>query len=88
VKPAHVIETGTWLGLMSCAVARGLIANGFGDLTTLEIDPAVHKAACETIAQSGFGAVVDAKCISSMEFTPDRLYDMAIFDSETHFAPR
>lgn len=84
VKPDHVIETGTWLGLMSCAIARGLVANGFGDLTTLEIDPAVHQAACTTIADSGFGAVVDARCMSSMEFTPDRTYDMAVFDSETH----
>jgi hypothetical protein len=84
VKPTHVIETGTWLGLMSCAIARGLIANGFGDLTTLEIDPAVHRSACATIADSGCGAVVDARCISSMEFTPDRVYDMAVFDSETH----
>ena len=84
VKPSHVIETGTWLGLMSCAIARGLVANGFGDLTTLEIDPAVHRAAQATITQSGFGDVVDAKCVSSMEFTPDRTYDMAVFDSETH----
>jgi len=84
VKPTHVIETGTWLGLMSCAIARGLVANGFGDLTTLEIDPAIHQAACATITESGFGAVVDARCASSMEFIPDRIYDMAIFDSETH----
>jgi len=84
VKPNHVIETGTWLGLMSCAIARGLVANGFGDLTTLEIDPAVHQAACATIAKSGVGAVVDARCVSSMEFTPDHTYDMAVFDSETH----
>jgi len=53
-------------------------------LTTLEIDPAVHRSACATIADSGCGAVVDARCISSMEFTPDRVYDMAVFDSETH----
>jgi predicted O-methyltransferase YrrM len=82
VKPAHVIETGTWLGLSSCAIARGLLANGFGDLTTLEIDPDAHSAARETIAHYGLAAIVDPRLVSSMEFTPDRIYDMAVFDSE------
>lgn len=82
VKPNHVIETGTWLGLSACAIGRGLVANGFGDLTTLEIDPEVHAAASATIAQCGLDTVVDARCMSSMEFTPDRTYDMAVFDSE------
>lgn len=82
VKPAHVIETGTWLGLSSCAIAQGLVANGFGDLTTLESDPEIHRAACEAVAGSGLGGVVDARLCSSLEFTPDRVYDMAVFDSD------
>lgn len=84
VKPTHVLETGTWLGLSSCAIARGLVANGFGDLTTLEINPEVHQVASETIARHGFSEVVDAQLASSMEFVPDRTYDMAVFDSETN----
>lgn len=84
VKPTHVLETGTWLGLSSCAIARGLVANGFGELTTLEINSEVHQAAQENIARYGFSAVVDARLASSMEFVPDRTYDMAIFDSETN----
>jgi len=83
-KPNHVIETGTWLGLSSCAIARGLVGNGFGDLTTLEINSEVHQAALDNIARYGFTAVVDARLTSSMEFVPDRTYDMAVFDSETH----
>lgn len=82
VKPAHVIETGTWLGLSSCAIAQGLVANGFGDLTTLESDPEIHRAACDNIGRSGLGGVIDARLASSVEFTPDRVYDMAVFDSE------
>ncbi|HEX3882475.1 MAG TPA: class I SAM-dependent methyltransferase [Stellaceae bacterium] len=84
VKPAHVIETGTWLGLSACAIARGLVANGFGDLTTLEIDPQIHQAASDNIESCGFGEVVDARLCSSLDFTPDRTYDMAVFDSEMH----
>jgi predicted O-methyltransferase YrrM len=82
VKPMHVIETGTWLGLSSCAIARGLVANGFGRLTTLEIDPDVHRTARETIAHYGFEAIVNAQLISSMAFNPDQIYDMAVFDSD------
>ncbi len=81
-KPAHVLETGTWLGLSSCAIARGLVANGFGDLTTLEGDPEIHRVACDNIERSGLRDVVDARLCSSLEFAPDRKYDMAVFDSE------
>jgi predicted O-methyltransferase YrrM len=84
VKPIHVLETGTWLGLSSCAIARGLVANGFGDLTTLEINSEVHQVATENIARYGYTKVVDARLASSMEFVPDRTYDMAVFDSETN----
>jgi predicted O-methyltransferase YrrM len=84
VKPTHALETGTWLGLSACAIARGLVANGFGDLTTLEINSDVHQAALENVARYGLTAVVDARLASSMEFVPDRTYDMAVFDSGTH----
>ncbi len=82
VKPAHVVETGTWLGLSACAIARGLVANGFGDLTTLEVDPEAHRAAAAAIAGYGLDAVIEARLVSSLEFTPDRHYDMAVLDSE------
>lgn len=88
VKPTHVIETGTWLGLSSCAIGRGLVLNGFGDLTTLEINPEAHRSASENIAQCGLERIVDARLISSMDFTPDRTYGMAVFDSENSLRAR
>ena len=39
VQPDHVIETGTHLGLGSCAIAAALARNGHGHLTTIDIDP-------------------------------------------------
>lgn len=39
VQPDHVIETGTHLGLGSCAIAAALLRNGHGRLTTIDIDP-------------------------------------------------
>ncbi len=38
-QPDHVVETGTHLGLGSCAIAAALLRNGHGRLTTIDIDP-------------------------------------------------
>ena len=38
-QPEYVIETGTHLGLGSCAIAAALLRNGHGRLTTIDIDP-------------------------------------------------
>jgi predicted O-methyltransferase YrrM len=59
------------------------VANGFGDLTTLEVNPEAHATAQAQIAHYGLEAVVDSRLASSLEFTPDRHYDMAIFDTGT-----
>ncbi len=82
IKPSEVLETGTWLGLLSCAIGRGLVYNGFGHLTTLEINPDAHRSALANIASYNLTNFIDAQLTSSMEFIPDRQYDMAIFDSE------
>jgi hypothetical protein len=37
-QPDHVVETGTHLGLGSCAIAAALLRNGHGRLTTIDID--------------------------------------------------
>jgi predicted O-methyltransferase YrrM/glycosyltransferase involved in cell wall biosynthesis len=82
IKPAAVLETGTWLGLSSCAIGRGLRNNAFGHLTTLEINPEAHHTALENIATQKLETWIDAQLVSSLEFVPERQYDMAIFDSE------
>jgi predicted O-methyltransferase YrrM len=38
VQPDHVVETGTHLGLGSCAIAAALLRNGHGHLTTIDVD--------------------------------------------------
>ena len=82
IKPAAVLETGTWLGLSSCAIGRGLMNNGFGHLTTLEINPEAHQTALENIASQKLTEWIEARLVSSLEFVPNCRYDMAIFDSE------
>lgn len=39
VQPETVVETGTHLGLGSCAIAAALLRNGHGRLTTIDVDP-------------------------------------------------
>lgn len=38
VQPDRVVETGTHLGLGSCAIAAALLRNGHGRLTTIDVD--------------------------------------------------
>jgi len=82
IKPVHVLETGTWIGLSACAIARALIANGLGDLTTLEVHPEVHATALEHFEKYQVSEIVNAVRTSSMEYVPDRKFDMALFDSD------
>lgn len=39
-KPAHVVETGTDKGLGACVLAAALLRNGYGQLTTMDINDA------------------------------------------------
>ncbi len=82
IKPAEVLETGTWLGLSTCAIARGLSENGFGRVTTLEVNAEAYDAALQSISSYGFEDVVNAQLCSSVDFAPDKHYDLALFDSD------
>jgi predicted O-methyltransferase YrrM len=81
VKPAHVLETGTWLGLSGCAIAHALVMNGFGRLTTLEVNPEAHAVAQLNFKQENVERVVCSLLQSSMDFTPQNQFEMALFDS-------
>jgi hypothetical protein len=39
IQPDNIVETGTHLGLGSCAIAAALLRNGHGRLTTIDVDP-------------------------------------------------
>jgi predicted O-methyltransferase YrrM/glycosyltransferase involved in cell wall biosynthesis len=82
IKPERVLETGTWIGLSSCAMGRALVANGFGRLITLEVSADAHECALENLKRYQVDHVVDALLLSSLEFAPTEKLDMAIFDSE------
>ena len=39
LRPEHIVETGTDKGLGSCVLAAALLANGTGQLTTIDLNP-------------------------------------------------
>jgi predicted O-methyltransferase YrrM len=82
IKPERVLETGTWIGLSSCAIGTALVANGFGRLTTLEVNADAHVCALENLKRYRVEHVVDALLLSSMEFTSTAKFDLVFFDSE------
>lgn len=76
-QPEYVIETGTHLGLGSCAIAAALLRNGHGRLTTIDIDP---DSGC--LIGEPWSSVVDCRIGDSVEVLRGlRDVDMFIHDS-------
>lgn len=95
LKPASVLETGTWHGYASIAVGRALKANGFGHMTTLETDVESYSIAVRNIMEEKLEEVIRCLNLPSLEFTPDDVVDLLFLDSElgirgdefSHFLP-
>jgi hypothetical protein len=76
-QPDHVVETGTHLGLGSCAIAAALLRNGHGRLTTIDIDP----ESGHLIGQP-WATVIDRRTGSSIDMLAElRDVDMFLHDS-------
>jgi predicted O-methyltransferase YrrM len=77
LQPEHVVETGTQLGLGSCAIAAALLRNGHGRLTTVDIEPNAGYLVGEPWAN-----VIDLHIGSSTEVLADvKDVDIFIHDS-------
>ena len=96
LKPNLVIETGTFTGVSTLAIAQGLQQNGFGRVITVEFDPKVFAKAKERFNASGLGAWIDARNHSSLELQVDGAIDLLFSDSDLnlreqevrHFLPQ
>ena len=73
VEPDHVVETGTHLGLGSCAIAAALRRNGHGRLTTIDVDPEAGH-----LIGGHWGEVVDRRTGNSIELLGE-LSDIDLF---------
>ncbi len=73
IQPAHVVETGTHLGLGSCVIAAALLRNGHGRLTTIDIDPEAGY-----LITDPWASVIDRRTGNSIEMLKE-LRDVDIF---------
>lgn len=81
VKPRLIVETGTFIGYSAVKIAEGLKANGFGQLITIEYDPAIFAKAKERIDSSGLGKWIEYRNESSLETRIDQTIDILFSDS-------
>lgn len=88
LKPNLVVETGTFMGISTLAIAEGLKQNGFGRVITVEFDAEVFAKAKERIDASGLGRWIDARNQSSLDVQVDGAIDLLFSDSDIHLRER
>ena len=82
IKPALVVETGSFLGVSTLWIAEGLKANGFGKIISCEFDPVVFAKAKEKIAASGLSEWIELRNESSLEMHIEGTIDIFFSDSD------
>jgi predicted O-methyltransferase YrrM len=88
LKPNLVVETGTFMGVSTLAIAQGLKQNGFGRVITVEFDPKVFAKAKERIDASGLASWIDARNQSSLDLKVDGTIDLLFSDSDINIRER
>ena len=78
VKPKYILETGTHKGSSTIAFVEGLRQNGFGSMTTLEIDEDLAKRAKMLLAEYP----IEVLNQSSLIFKPNEKIDILFLDSK------
>jgi predicted O-methyltransferase YrrM len=82
LKPALVVETGSFLGVSTLWIAEGLKANGFGKIISCEYDPIVFAKAKEKIEASGLSEWIELRNESSLEMKIEGTIDIFFSDSD------
>ena len=82
IKPRLVVETGSFLGVSTEWIARGLQRNGFGKIISCEFDPVVFAKAQEKIAASGLAEFIELRNESSLEMQVKGTIDILFSDSD------
>lgn len=82
IKPTKVFETGTYTGISSMYMGQALKDNGFGHITTLEIEN-THKVRAEKLwERCELSEWIDCVLQSSNDFQLQDEYDLIFLDSE------
>src|SRR5271170_5860905 len=80
VKPHLVVETGSFLGVSTEWIARGMERNGFGKVISCEFDPLVYAKAKERLANSPLSRFIELRKQSSLDMTVDGTKDLFRLD--------
>ena len=81
-KPELVVETGSFLGVSTEWIARGLERNGRGRVISCEYDPLVYAKAKERLAGSPLAPWMELRNESSLEMKVDGRIDLLFSDSD------
>ena len=82
IKPALVVETGSFLGVSTLWIAQGLKANGFGRIISCEFDAVVFAEAKEKIMNSDLAEWIELRNESSLEMQVEGTIDLFFSDSD------
>src|SRR5271163_5327864 len=82
VKPRLVVETGSFLGVSTEWIARGLERNGFGKVISCEFDPVVYARAKERLEASPLKPWIELRNQSSLEMKIEGTIDLFFSDSD------
>ena len=69
IKPRLIVETGSFLGVSTEWMARGLERNGFGKIISCEFDPLVYSKAMARLANSPLLPFIELRNQSSLDMT-------------------
>ena len=95
IKPVVCLETGTWRGFLTQAIARALQQNGRGKLISLEKEADIYAVAKRRIAEKELEDHVTIIQTDSLSFTVNEKLDLLILGSDVeirlaefwHFKP-
>jgi predicted O-methyltransferase YrrM len=82
LKPALIVETGSFLGVSTLWMAEGLRSNGFGKIVSCEYDPVVFARAKEKIAASDLAEFIELRNESSLGMEIEGTIDLFFSDSD------
>lgn len=82
LKPGLIVETGSFAGISTLALAQGLHKNGFGKVVSCEFDREVFAKAKERIAGSGLMKWIDLRNESSLDMSVEGTIDLLFSDSD------
>jgi len=82
IKPRLVVETGSFLGVSTEWIARGLERNGEGRVISCEYDPVVFAKAKQKMESSPLKRWIELRNESSLEMKVEGAIDLLFSDSD------